>query len=85
MKREHPAPARNGDHTDLQEHYGEIGISAVAAAVRYKSDARNPAYAPVAPGSDAHAKIREGLAHRCFGGSDVLAAVDVNLGAVHVR
>ena len=26
--------------------YGAIGISAVAAALRYQSDAKNPAYAP---------------------------------------
>jgi hypothetical protein len=31
----------------LDEHYGRIGISAVAAAVRYQSDAKNLAYAPV--------------------------------------
>jgi len=32
----------------LQLCYGQIGISAVAAAVRYQGDAKNPAYAPVA-------------------------------------
>jgi len=26
--------------------YGQIGISAVAAAARYQGDAKNPAYAP---------------------------------------
>jgi hypothetical protein len=30
----------------LDSKYGKIGISAVAAAVRYVSDSRNPAYAP---------------------------------------
>lgn len=30
----------------LDRSYGEIGISAVAAAVRYQGDAKNPAYAP---------------------------------------
>ena len=35
----------------LDEHYGRIGISAVAAAVRYQSDAKNLAYAPVEPQS----------------------------------
>jgi hypothetical protein len=30
----------------LQLCYGQIGISAVAAAVRYQGDAKNPAYAP---------------------------------------
>jgi hypothetical protein len=31
----------------LDRSYGEIGISAVAAAVRYQGGAKNPAYAPV--------------------------------------
>jgi hypothetical protein len=31
--------------------YGQIGISAVAAAARYQGGAKNPAYAPVAVGS----------------------------------
>jgi hypothetical protein len=30
----------------LQHCYGQIGISAVAAAVRYQGDSKNPAYAP---------------------------------------
>jgi hypothetical protein len=30
----------------LQRRYGQIGISAVAAAVRYQGDSKNPAYAP---------------------------------------
>jgi len=33
---------------NLDSRYGEIGISAVAAALRYQSEAKNPAYAPVA-------------------------------------
>jgi hypothetical protein len=32
----------------LQSCYGQIGISAVAAAVRYQGDSKNPAYAPAA-------------------------------------
>jgi hypothetical protein len=36
----------------LDGRYGKIGIPAVAAAVRYQSDAKNPAYAPVVPRSD---------------------------------
>jgi hypothetical protein len=31
----------------LDRCYGQIGISAVAAAVRYQGVAKNPAYAPV--------------------------------------
>lgn len=34
---------------DLDRRYGKIGISAVAAALPYQSDAKNPAYAPVTP------------------------------------
>lgn len=33
--------------TQLDRRYGQIGISAVAAAVRYQGTAKNPAYAPV--------------------------------------
>jgi hypothetical protein len=32
---------------DLDGRYGKIGIPAVAAALPYKSDAKNLAYAPV--------------------------------------
>jgi hypothetical protein len=32
----------------IQRYYGHIGIPAVAAAVRYQGDSKNPAYAPVA-------------------------------------
>lgn len=31
----------------LHRRYGQIGISAVAAAARYQGGAKNPAYAPV--------------------------------------
>jgi hypothetical protein len=33
--------------SNLESRYGTIGISAVAAAVRYQSESTNPAYAPV--------------------------------------
>lgn len=33
--------------TALDRCYGQIGISAVAAAVRYQGAAKNPEYAPV--------------------------------------
>lgn len=36
------------ERTELDRRYGQIGISAVAAAVRYQGAAKNPAYAPVA-------------------------------------
>ena len=34
------------ERAELDPRFGKIGISAVAAAVRYGSDARNPVYAP---------------------------------------
>jgi hypothetical protein len=36
------------ERPSLDCRYGQIGISAVAAAVRYQGAAKNPAYAPVA-------------------------------------
>jgi len=41
-----------GQESTLDELYGRIGIQAVAAAVRYQSDAKNLAYAPVEPQKD---------------------------------
>jgi hypothetical protein len=35
------------ERADLDRRYGEIGISAVVAALHFRSDAKNPAYAPV--------------------------------------
>ncbi len=35
-----------GEAPALDNRYGQIGISAVAAAVRYQGGAKNPAYAP---------------------------------------
>jgi hypothetical protein len=35
-----------GETAGLVHRYGKIGISAVAAAVRYQGGAKNPAYAP---------------------------------------
>jgi hypothetical protein len=37
------------ERTELDARFGQIGISAVAAALRYRSDSKNPAYAPVEP------------------------------------
>jgi hypothetical protein len=34
------------DQSSLDSRYGEIGISAVAAALPYQSEVKNPAYAP---------------------------------------
>ncbi len=35
-----------GEKAALDTRYGQIGISAVAAAVRYQGSIKNPAYAP---------------------------------------
>ena len=37
---------RERQNNSLDGRYREIGISAVAAAVRFQSEVRNPAYAP---------------------------------------
>jgi len=37
----------SGESSGLAHRYQQIGISAVAAAVRYQGVAKNPAYAPV--------------------------------------
>jgi hypothetical protein len=39
-------------HSALVHCYGQIGISAVAAAVRYQGEAKNQAYAPAATNTD---------------------------------
>jgi hypothetical protein len=36
---------------NLDSRYGKIGISAVAAAMRYQGEPRNTAYAPAVPRS----------------------------------
>jgi hypothetical protein len=40
------------DPENLHERYGNIGISAVAAALPFQGDTENPAYAPVTPRYD---------------------------------
>jgi hypothetical protein len=37
------------ERAELEPRFGRIGISAVAAALQYRGDAKNPAYAPVEP------------------------------------
>jgi len=36
------------NESSLDSRYGQIGISAVAAALPYQSEVKNPAYAPAA-------------------------------------
>lgn len=43
------------ENTALHRRYGQIGISAVAAAVRYQGSGKNLAYAPVASKWQDHA------------------------------
>ena len=42
----------NPEGQNLDSRYGKIGISAVAAAIRYQSEPRNTAYAPAVPRSE---------------------------------
>jgi hypothetical protein len=44
------------ERAELDARYGKIGISAVAAALRYQSDSKNPVYAPAKPGAFASAE-----------------------------
>lgn len=48
MQAGHKNNNSSGERPDLDRRYGEIGISAVAAALRYHGDAKNPAPAPIA-------------------------------------
>jgi hypothetical protein len=44
-----PQPDRRGEALNLDGRYGEIGISAVAAALHFAGAAKNPAHALAAP------------------------------------
>ena len=46
------APNQSNHTTNLDGRYGEIGISAVAAALQFAGTGKNPAYAPVVPRFD---------------------------------
>ena len=46
MKSQRATPEQRRERAELDARYGKIGISAVAAALRYAGDSRNPAYAP---------------------------------------
>jgi hypothetical protein len=47
VAKDSPKQTDSPKETALDRRYGAIGISAVAAAVRYQGAAKNPAYAPV--------------------------------------
>ena len=46
------SPDQRRERAELDARFGKIGISAVAAAVRYKSESKNPLYAPAPPGEN---------------------------------
>ena len=48
MTKSNAAPSRENvsSEPNLDSRYGEIGISAVAAALQFQSAVKNPAYAP---------------------------------------
>ena len=48
MESRRATPEQRRERSELDPRFGKIGISAVAAALRYASDAKNPAYAPAA-------------------------------------
>jgi hypothetical protein len=49
-------PEAGGDSANLDGQYRTIGISAVAAALPYSGEARNPAYAGPAGDRDKHGR-----------------------------
>lgn len=48
MESRRATPEQRRERAELDARFGRIGISAVAAALRYRSEAKNPAYAPAA-------------------------------------
>jgi len=46
MESRRASPEQRRERAELDTRFGKIGISAVAAALRYQSEAKNPAYAP---------------------------------------
>jgi hypothetical protein len=53
-KKNAASSAENAGRTepDLDSRYGTIGISALAAALQFQRETKNPAYAPVVPRRD---------------------------------
>ena len=48
MESRRASPEQRRERAELDARFGKIGISAVAAALRYQSEAKNPTYAPAA-------------------------------------
>ena len=53
MESRRASPEQRRERAELDARFGKIGISAVAAALRYPSDSKNPAYAPAAEPANA--------------------------------
>jgi hypothetical protein len=49
---ERASPDQRRERTELDARYRKIGISAVAAAIRYRGESKNPVYAPVTPADE---------------------------------
>ena len=77
MKSKKPSIPREPQNLSLR--YGEIGISAVAAAMRYQGEDKSPG---MAAGTEPSRTLGDMVPLEAA--SHVLAAVDVDLGAVHV-
>lgn len=46
MESRRASPEQRRERNEFDPRFGKIGISAVAAALRYASETKNPAYAP---------------------------------------
>jgi hypothetical protein len=46
MESRRATPEQRRERTELDARFGTVGIPAVAAALRYQSNTKNPAYAP---------------------------------------
>lgn len=55
-------PDQRRERAELDARYGKIGISAVAAALRYQSDTKNTAYAPSPVTGDSRAESDDAAA-----------------------
>ena len=49
MESRRATPEQRRERAELDPRFGAIGISAVAAALRYCGETKNSAYAPAAP------------------------------------
>ena len=49
MESRRATPEQRRERAELDPRFGAIGISAVAAALRYRGETKNSAYAPAAP------------------------------------